>query len=252
MHSHQPTLLVVSVLPERPGDVKYNRIATRLWERMTEVASTEWKIASAFAQFDGAEIVHRLAHVDAVVLMGGEDLHPVTYGAARGYSGETRHWYRADQAYLAIVRHCVNKGLPLLGICRGMQAINVALGGDLIQDIASRTHANPTILDDHILVRHDVAITPLTRLAEVFDNAPALTTSSAHHQAVSRLGNDLRTSATAADGTVEAIEHLWAPVTGVQWHPEDPADDGTQLARLLGDLHNRVAPRLRQRTTLVA
>ena len=133
-----------------------------------------------------------------------------------------------------------------------------ALGGTLEQHIegAHGTHTNNRILSDHRFIRHSVRVGGGTNLECAL--APVLTDSeliisSAHHQRVARVGEGLQVSAYAPDGTIEAIETIDAPVIGVQWHPEDPAADISQLRALLGHLDARRAPRLeRASTTLVA
>lgn len=131
-------------------------------------------------------------------------------------------------------------------------------GGTLEQHIegANGTHTNDGILSDHRFIRHSVRVGEGTNLERAL--APVLTDSelvisSAHHQRVARLARGLQVSAYAPDGTIEAIESFAAPVIGVQWHPEDPAADISQLRALLGHLDGRRAPRLeRASTTLVA
>ena len=123
-------------------------------------------------------------------------------------------------------------------------------------DGADGTHTNPTILSDHRFIRHSVRVETDSHLERAL--TPVLTDSelvisSAHHQRVARLAEGLQISAYAPDGTIEAIESIDAPIIGVQWHPEDPAADISQLHALLGHLDARRAPRLeRASTTLVA
>ena len=253
----KPTLLISNVLPARPGDEAYNNICMRLWDRLLEAALPTWNVVREYAQEDGAEgAALRAQRADAIVIMGGEDVHPAHYGASQGYNREGRHWFRADLGQLALVDYASRTGTPLLGICRGMQVINTAFGGTLEQDIAEGSHTNPAILTDHRFVRHAVRVDAGSHLGRTL--APVLVdsrivVSSAHHQRVDRLGESLRVSAHAPDGTIEAIESVDAPVIGVQWHPEDPAADISQLHALLGHLDARRAPRLeRASTTLVA
>ena len=255
----KPTLLISNVLPARPGDEAYNNICMRLWDRLLEAALPNWNVIREYAQEDGAEgAALRAQHADAIIIMGGEDVHPSLYGASQGYEAEGRHWYRADRGQIALVNYAVRTGTPLLGICRGMQIINTALGGTLEQHIegAHGTHTNNRILSDHRFIRHSVRVGKGTTLERAL--APVLTDSelfisSAHHQRVDRLAQGLQVSAYAPDGTIEAIESIDAPVIGVQWPPEDPAADISQLRALLGHLDARRAPRLEKAsTTLVA
>ncbi|MFB6583229.1 gamma-glutamyl-gamma-aminobutyrate hydrolase family protein [Streptomyces sp. NPDC058682] len=158
-----------------------------------------------------------LSRVDGLVVAGGPDLDPVHYGAARdsrtGAPATVRdHWE------LALIAAALDADLPLLGICRGMQALNVALGGTLIQ------HVDGHFETPGAMSSHPVRPVPGTRYAELVPEEAQVPTY--HHQAVDRLGRGLVVSAHAVDGTVEAIEvpdpERW--VLGVQWHPERDED----------------------------
>lgn len=245
MTVRRPTLLISNVLPKRPGDAAYDAYVDRLWASLEAAASPHFRVVREYAQLDGPHLaVSRALDADAVVLMGGEDLDPALYGGPGGYTDEGHHFTRADLAHTAIVRAAVAHRVPLLGICRGMQAINVAMGGTLVQHMENPGHLNPTIVRDHVFARHSVHIDPTSDLARALGPLAALDVSSAHHQCVARPGLDLRVVARALDGTVEAVEHADAPVIGVQWHPEDPMADPRPLSALLGFLDAALARRL--------
>ncbi|MEW2625272.1 gamma-glutamyl-gamma-aminobutyrate hydrolase family protein [Streptomyces sp. NPDC048106] len=154
-----------------------------------------------------------VSRLDGLVVAGGPDVDPVHYGADRdprtGPPAPAR-----DAWELALIHAALASGTPLLGICRGMQLLNVALGGTLVQHVEGHVEAVGTF------GTHPVTPVPGTRYASLVPEALAVPTY--HHQSVSRLGRGLLPSAHAADGTVEAVElpaeRGW--VVGVQWHPE--------------------------------
>lgn len=143
---------------------------------------------------------------DGLLLSGGGDLDASLFGQARHPKTGDPDPVR-DHAELALIHaFCAHKK-PVLGICRGMQVLNVAFGGDLIQH-----------LDGHDSVPHPVRTEPNSRLRALC--GAEFSANSFHHQAVGRIGSGLRVTARASDGTAEAIEHESLPVYGVQWHPE--------------------------------
>jgi putative glutamine amidotransferase len=163
-------------------------------------------------------LVNRL---DGLVLSGGPDLTPVAYDQRpHAQLGSTEP--RLDAFEYAIVTAALRLNLPILGICRGAQALNVARGGTLHQHL-------PDVVGDQIAHRqsevgirptHTVEVLAGTRLAGLI-GAGRLRVNSFHHQAVDRVGDDLRVSARAPDGTIEAIEDPAQNfVVGVQWHAE--------------------------------
>jgi putative glutamine amidotransferase len=162
-----------------------------------------------------------LERVDGICLPGGPDLQPSTYGdQPHPELGPTEP--RVDGVELALVRAADRRGLPLLGICRGMQALNVARGGTLHQHL-------PDVVGDQLrhrqpehgsIVTHRVETAPRSRLRATL-GGPALEVNSFHHQAVRTLGRGLVATAWAPDGTIEAVEEPGERfVMGVQWHAE--------------------------------
>ncbi|TQL45044.1 putative glutamine amidotransferase [Homoserinimonas aerilata] len=170
------------------------------------------------------------ASVDGVLVLGGADVDPALYGQ-KPVDGLYGVDARADAFELALIAAAMESGTPVLGICRGMQLLNVARGGTLVQDLGPGTiHRDDA--DGQAMPEHEVRVLPGTRLGGIF-SADALTIRSGHHQAVDTLGGWLRVSAQAPDGTIEAIEAPDSWTLGVQWHPEDPRADAAQLAALM-------------------
>ncbi|MGA5345136.1 gamma-glutamyl-gamma-aminobutyrate hydrolase [Streptomyces sp. BSE7F] len=158
-----------------------------------------------------------VARLDGLVIAGGPDVEPVHYGAEP--DPRTGPPARARDAWeLALIRAALERGVPLLGICRGMQLLNVALGGTLVQHIDGHAEV------PGVFGRHPVKPVPGTRYAEAVPEETSVPTY--HHQAADRLGTGLIPSAYAEDGTVEAVERSDGPwVVGVQWHPEMGEDE---------------------------
>ena len=181
--------------------------------------------------------------IDGLVLAGGVDMDPSTYGAER-HPTVTRTVPERDAFEIALARRALERDLPLLGICRGMQVLNVACGGSLIQhlpdDVGHEDHRrSPGSFDD---ADHDVRL----EAGSIAARAAGETlhgTKSHHHQGVDRLGGGLRVTGWATlDDLPEAIE---APdrrfALGVQWHPEaDPSS--SVVAALVAEAQRRVAP----------
>jgi len=163
-----------------------------------------------------------LDRVDGLLLTGsGPDLPPRFYGERRRYKFPLVSARRADFE-LELVRQARTRDLPLLGICGGMQTVNVACGGSLFQDIPSQVQ---NALDHRqktkaVHVSHPVAVTPKSLLKTIVNKATLMVNSS-HHQSVKTVAPSLTASAAAPDGIVEAIEspaHRF--LLAIQWHPE--------------------------------
>jgi putative glutamine amidotransferase len=173
---------------------------------------------------DPAEIVRGF---DGLLVIGGEDLAADVSGAAPEDIGEGASAER-DRWEIALIKAALADDIPVLGICRGMQLLNVAFGGSLHGDIAGRSPQHPPVpadRDQALSFRHRVTFEPGSLASRAYDTT-AKEVNSLHHQAVDRLGSGLTVSGRAADGTIEAIElpeARWC--LGVQWHPELlPAD----------------------------
>ena len=175
------------------------------------------------------DVVH---HLDALILTGGDDLDPRSYGEVDSGACVNSD-IAADQAEIALVKSCLDANVPILGACRGIQIINVAHGGKLHQEICREGTDHlprPKVLDEILAMRHPLEIEPETRLAEIL-GPESREVNTTHHQAISELASGFRVSARAPDGTIEAIEGTEEQyVLGVQWHPEKlQAPDNQEL-----------------------
>jgi putative glutamine amidotransferase len=174
--------------------------------------------------------------VDALIITGGADVDPIYYNAPAdprlGATDPVR-----DAADLAITRAAVDSNVPTLATCRGIQVLNVAMGGSLVQHVDE--HMRIDMYNEDV---HDVEIDPTSRLATILGTA-AMGVNSMHHQVIDRLGTGVRAVAHNHDGHIEAIELDIAPaVLGVQWHPELLRHRGDHLA-LFEDLVRQVRAR---------
>ena len=180
-------------------------------------------------------IINTLDNIDALLLTGGADHNPL-------WSGQQPHpaLHNINQARdlpeLLATRLACNRQMPILGICRGMQTIAIALGGEVCQDIPH----TPQLIKhsqeaDRTEPTHSVDIEPDSALHGIF-GTDRIFVNSFHHQAVTSPGKGMRITATAPDGTAEAMESTChKPVIGVQWHPEWMGADGLPLFRWLVD-----------------
>ncbi|MFI1565419.1 gamma-glutamyl-gamma-aminobutyrate hydrolase family protein [Streptomyces sp. NPDC020490] len=165
------------------------------------------------------DVAARLARFDGVLLPGGGDLAPHRYGATDTHGSVYDVDELQDLFDLEVARTALDRGLSLLAVCRGLQVVNVALGGTLEQDMGGPER-------EHRHVVHPVAIQHGT-LLERAAGAQKVEVSCYHHQRVDRPGFGLTITARAADGTVEGLELPRFPgwFTAVQWHPEDTAHE---------------------------
>ena len=168
------------------------------------------------------EIYERL---DGILIPGGVDVSPLEYGeAVRAECGNLDP--ARDRVELQLTRWAMDDGKPLLGLCRGLQIINVASGGTLWQDLATQNgtfHKHdyfPTAGFERDHLAHEVDVVAGTKLGQFLEST-RVSVNSMHHQGIKQLGHGLVASAVAPDGLIEAVEGADdAFVVGVQWHPE--------------------------------
>ncbi|MFU0506974.1 gamma-glutamyl-gamma-aminobutyrate hydrolase family protein [Pseudaminobacter sp. NGMCC 1.201702] len=176
---------------------------------------------------DRLDLDQLLLSVDGVMITGSKsNVHPSLYGGdASEANGPYDH--ERDATTLPLIRKAIEHGVPLLAICRGIQEMNVALGGTLATEIQEREgaldHRAPVSdsQDERFAIRQPITIKPGSCLADVF-GAGEIVVNSVHRQGVDRLGSNLQVEALASDGTVEAVsvKDARAFAVGVQWHPE--------------------------------
>ena len=185
--------------------------------------------------------------IHGLVLTGGGDLDPARFGEARHATVYDVSAAR-DTLELGLAQSALDAEVPLFAICRGIQVLNVALGGTLVQDIPSDldttiAHSQNARRDERT---HAVTVSGETRLADVI-GAHDIRVNSFHHQSIRKLGSGLRDVAWAPDGVIEAVELPDAPmlVLAVQWHPEDLVDVDPAAANLFRALVDAAAKRAR-------
>ena len=178
---------------------------------------------------DLAEPAELLDLLDGVLITGGPDVDPAAYGE-RPHPETAAATADRDSFELALVRAATERDLPCLGVCRGMQVVNVAYGGSLDQHLPDRLEHDIHRGDDAVFADHRVDVEP-DSLAALAAGGTRVAVKSYHHQGVSRVGEGLRVTAHAeGDGTVEAIEDARRRfMLGVLWHPEEDEAD-----RLIG------------------
>lgn len=168
---------------------------------------------------DVTSVGDRLSVFDGILMPGGADIDPALYGAERAPGTDVPDALQ-DAFDIAVLRHAIDSGVPLLTVCRGTQLLNAYLGGTLEQEMAAG-HVNTM----HRLTTDDPA----------FLGVGAMEVSCYHHQSIARLAPGLEPTAAAEDGTIEAVQLTdsigW--VRGVQWHPEDNASTDSRQQQLM-------------------
>jgi putative glutamine amidotransferase len=213
-----PTVAVTAT--SEPGK-RYQEI--RIHKAYTDALLGAGLIPLVVPPMPAAQARALLDSVDGLVLTGGEDVDPEYFREPRHPATGSPHALR-DECELALARAAFERRMPTLAICRGIQVLNVAMGGSLVQDIPAQVpgairHSAEAARSERV---HGVKVAAGSRLGGIVGST-AIATNSFHHQSVARLASGLSTSATSEDGVVEAVESTdpgwWA--VGVQWHPEE-------------------------------
>lgn len=178
---------------------------------------------------DAEELTGYIKAIDGLLLPGGVDLHPSMYGEEA--EGERTYSENRDKMEPELFRMALAAGIPILGICRGCQLINVALGGTLYQDIGGLVSSEKHMDIKHLNGgAHMVTVERKSTLYGILGSTE-ISVNSLHHQAVKELGEGLRIVAKSPEGIIEAIERPGVPFcAAVQWHPEHMAGKKEQRA----------------------
>jgi putative glutamine amidotransferase len=183
------------------------------------------------SQFSNLEDVTKC---DGIVLTGGDDVHPRFYGKEIHYPNAPSEFEQErDEFEIETFKKAQENNLPVLGICRGLQLVNCILGGTLKQDLGDLNDAHRRISKDDKV--HEIRVEPGTLLNAISDVTSG-TVNSSHHQAIDKIGHDLRINCRAEDGTVEGIESSEPAhpfLIAVQWHPERMIDQNSPLSNNL-------------------
>ena len=231
--SDRPLVAVVAPLEIRGASPEVGRIldglAASALRHVARAGADTWLIDVSAPERPPASAI---AAADAVLLLGGGDIDPALYGVAAPMQDVYGVDRDMDEHSFDVVRAAVDKGRPLLGVCRGAQVLNVALGGTLVPHLESSLHRGSMGAD--LFVEEVVDLEPGSWAARALDRT-LVKVRSGHHQAVAQPATGLRPVGRALDGVIECVEaedmdRSW--VVGVQWHPEELDGDGSDAAAL--------------------
>lgn len=212
MSSTRPRIAVLGRFADGTSVTRYAAVVNA--RRLLEAVWAAGGEPVTLLPVSGSNWQDRLDGCSGVLMPGGSDINPATYGAAPDSSVLDQLDDLQDEVDLDLARYCLNAGIPYLGICRGFQLTNVSLGGTLVQDMpVHHKHHKSSLL----IERYE---------SELGLTNPLLQISCYHHQAIDRLADGIEVMATSAEGHIEAVRYPskgWA--FGVQWHPEDNYDE---------------------------
>jgi putative glutamine amidotransferase len=235
--SHRPIIGIATQTLEASGELPRCWImGQRYVHALTAVGAVPWLIP--LLSDDNPTLRAIYERLDGLFLTGGVDVDPANYGETKqSFCGRTDP--ARDAIELELIRWALADHKPILGVCRGIQVLNVACGGTLYQDVA--TQFQPAIKHDFFpqqgnytrdQLTHDVKLAPTSRLAKAC-GVERTQVNSMHHQGIKRLGRGLMACAHAPDGLVEGIEGTNGQyVLAVQWHPEELSDAQPSMRQL--------------------
>lgn len=215
----RPRIAILARFAENTSATRYAAVITA--RRLAEGVWAAGGEPLTMLPVAGSDWAERLQGIDGVLMPGGADINPATYGQAVS----SEHVYDvddlADEADISLVKYALSAGIPVLAICRGLQITNVALGGSLVQhmDTPHQHHVAPVTIDKYV--------------DELGLSTPTVEASCYHHQMIDQVGAGVEVIGRSAEGFVEAVKFdspAWA--YGVQWHPEDNYDTNRPQAEL--------------------
>lgn len=215
----RPRIAILARFAENTSATRYAAVITA--RRLAEGVWAAGGEPLTMLPVAGSDWAERLQGIDGVLMPGGADINPATYGQAVS----SEHVYDvddlADEADISLVKYALSAGIPVLAICRGLQITNVALGGSLVQHMDT----------PH---QHHVAQVTIDKYADELGlSTPTVEASCYHHQMIDQVGAGVEVIGRSAEGFVEAVKFdspAWA--YGVQWHPEDNYDTDRPQAEL--------------------
>lgn len=182
-----------------------------------------FKVEFKVLDYNDKSVFSLFDKVNGIILSGGIDIYPELYNDWETREDAGKYNTFRDGFEFKLIEKSVSRNIPILGICRGCQMINVFFNGSLIYDIPSIRNVNHNKISNSVMRWHNVSVFPETLLNRIVSTNEGIVTSS-HHQSVDRLGEGLSVNAKSQDGIIEGVEYLEkdskAFLLGIQWHPE--------------------------------
>jgi putative glutamine amidotransferase len=245
-----PLIVITADVRPTDGHLRHGAVESYLSAVVTGVGGIPLIVPSLPGRIDFDALFDR---VDGVLVTGSRtNVHPPLYGAEPSVAAEP-YDHQRDAFTLPLIRAAVERGVPLLAICRGIQEFNVAMGGTLSPDVATlpgrhEHHLDADTNDERYAIRQDVFLAEGGCLADIM-GVDKIRVNSVHYQGIERLAPGLVVEATAPDGTIEGVRAVDAPAfaVGVQWHPEYWVRTDPPSGRLFAAFADAVRQRMMRR-----